>query len=223
AHREAAAARHRGDRRSDAAGRRVADGDCRQGRVSRRRGRRHQVSIPRRRWLAPAARADPPSPTRLRFHVAGRRGRERDDGEPVGMAVEAALSALGVDAGWRALAAWAEVAGPTIAARTVAERIVDGVLHVRVASGSWAHELAFFRGELLARLRARAGRALRDVRFHVGEVPAAAPPRTEPPHPAREMAPPAEPIREAVEAASAAVPDPELACALRALGLRLVR
>jgi len=156
--------------------------------------------------------------------MPGRRRRHREGAEPVGAAVDAALHALGVDAGWRALAAWPAVAGPTIAARTVAERVVDGVLHVRVANASWAQELAFFRGELTARLCARAGPALRDVRFFVGDVPVAPRGETAQPTAAAKVAPPpADSTRREVETATAAIVDPELAQALRALGMRLVR
>lgn len=53
----------------------------------------------------------------------------------------------------RALAAWEAVAGPRILAHARAENLRDGVLTVRVRSSVWLHELAYLKGELIARVR----------------------------------------------------------------------
>ncbi len=53
--------------------------------------------------------------------------------------------------------AWADAVGPAIAAQAepVAER--EGVLTVRCASATWAHELALMERELLSCLREQLG------------------------------------------------------------------
>ncbi|HJZ87468.1 MAG TPA: DUF721 domain-containing protein [Polyangia bacterium] len=151
-----------------------------------------------------------------------RRGGKREV-TPAAAVIDAALAGLGVGPEWRVVSAWSEVAGPVIGARTVAERVVAGVLWVRVPSPAWAHELTFFRAQLTERLRARARFSLKDIRFVVGDVETAAS-APNPPAPVPPAAPAPTPAAVAtIEAASAAIPDPELARALRALGLRVVR
>src|SRR5262245_6126651 len=64
-----------------------------------------------------------------------RAGRTRMDAiAPVAGFVDAALAKLGVDPKWRAIAEWPQICGPTIAARTIPERIVGRTLVVRVSS-----------------------------------------------------------------------------------------
>lgn len=129
---------------------------------------------------------------------------------------------MGVDPAWRAVTAWEGACGPTIAARTSAERMRGRVLYVRVPSAGWAQDLGFVKEELLVRLCARARVKVEDIRFQVGPVAEAAPTAAPglPPPP-----PPAGPrTARAVEAAvHAGVRDPELRAALVALGLRIVR
>jgi predicted nucleic acid-binding Zn ribbon protein len=68
------------------------------------------------------------------------------------------------------VAAWPEVAGPA-AARTRAQEIEDGVLHVAVESSGWLHRLTLEEPALLARCRALAPRlALRGIRFHLASL-----------------------------------------------------
>lgn len=69
-----------------------------------------------------------------------------------------------------AVLAWEQVVGPTVAARTEAERVVGGTLIVRVASSAYANELAMCKRDILAKLAAHVGGApITDLRFHVGE------------------------------------------------------
>ncbi len=64
--------------------------------------------------------------------------------------------------GWRgkvlekmAVELWKEVAGPTVAANTLAERFTDGTLYIRARSPQWTHEVHFLESRLIARLNGR--------------------------------------------------------------------
>src|SRR5262249_47344435 len=71
----------------------------------------------------------------------------------------------------RLLAAWPEVAGPA-GARSRAESIEDGVLHVAVASAGWLHRLTLGEPTLLAPCRAIAPAVtVRAFRFRLGSLP----------------------------------------------------
>jgi len=67
------------------------------------------------------------------------------------------------------LAAWREVVGDFIARHSCPQQLVEGVLHVRVLQSSMLYELdRTLRKEIVAKLKARFGRVVRDVRFRVG-------------------------------------------------------
>lgn len=88
--------------------------------------------------------------------------------DPTQTLVPRLLRDLGLEAGvagWRAVEAWAEVAGPRIARRTHAAGFRDGVLHVEVEGSAWAYELEFLKRRLLGELQRRIGRQVRDLRF----------------------------------------------------------
>lgn len=75
----------------------------------------------------------------------------------------------------RLLAAWPEVAGPA-AARSRAESIEDGVLHVAVESSGWLHRLTLDEPTLLARCRAALPAApVRAIRFRLAALAATGP------------------------------------------------
>lgn len=66
----------------------------------------------------------------------------------------------------RALAVWAECIGPSLAGRTAAIHVRQGVLLVAVDSPAWASELSRRKKELLGRLATRLGeRVIMDIRF----------------------------------------------------------
>jgi predicted nucleic acid-binding Zn ribbon protein len=114
----------------------------------------------------------------------------------------------------RALAVWPEVVGTQVAEATRAENVRDGVLSVVTRSSTWAFELTFHKEKILRGLNARLGRGtLRDIRFRAGslEEPEAAPP-PEPIPSAKALAdlPLSPETAEAIEAAVAGQPDPEL-------------
>jgi hypothetical protein len=64
------------------------------------------------------------------------------------------------------LADWRRAIGDRLAQKTHPERIVDGVLTVRVPSSTWAQELSLLSDVVLARLSA-AGHRVQKLRFHV--------------------------------------------------------
>ncbi len=64
--------------------------------------------------------------------------------------------------GWRgkvleqmAVELWKEVAGPLVAANTLAERFSGGTLYIRSRSPQWSHEVHFLESRLVARLNGR--------------------------------------------------------------------
>lgn len=90
-------------------------------------------------------------------------------------AVDAALRAYGLTSaieGERALALWATVVGPQVAARTQADSLHDGVLRVLVVGSAWIQELSLMRGQLLERYRQALGDscAVRELQFRLGPV-----------------------------------------------------
>jgi hypothetical protein len=151
-----------------------------------------------------------------------RRGKRDAAAEPAATLIDAAMRALGASPGWRAVVAWPEVCGPTIAARTRALEVKNAALHVLVPTAAWRHDLEFVKAELLERLRARTHMRIEDLRFSVGPLPPAPPPEARRPR-TLTPPPPTTAVLEAVEAATAGVSDPALREALLALGMRVVR
>jgi hypothetical protein len=64
----------------------------------------------------------------------------------------------------RVLAEWPRLVGPEVARHAVPVELRRGILWVAVRDGLWATQLAFLKGDLLARLR-EGPVAVRDVRF----------------------------------------------------------
>lgn len=88
---------------------------------------------------------------------------------PVKVALQSTFSRLGLSqqlAQQRALAVWAEVVGPQIAAATQPIGVRDGVLFVATRSSAWAHELIYRKAGILERLRNELGpNTVSDIRF----------------------------------------------------------
>ncbi len=104
---------------------------------------------------------------------------------PLRVVLDGVVDRLGLAekaAGYRALALWAEAAGPDIARRTAPSRFIEGVLYVDVESPAWASQLTFMREILIERLNERLGGgkaepshevthgAVREIRFRVRSV-----------------------------------------------------
>jgi len=67
------------------------------------------------------------------------------------------------------LAAWGDIVGAFIAQHSSPQRLIDGILHIRVLQASMHYELdRTLRTDILAKLKQRFGRAIRDVKFRVG-------------------------------------------------------
>ena len=67
------------------------------------------------------------------------------------------------------LSAWEDIVGAFIAQHSCPQRLVEGVLHIRVLQPAMLYELdRTLRADILAKLKKRFGRAVRDVRFRVG-------------------------------------------------------
>jgi predicted nucleic acid-binding Zn ribbon protein len=64
------------------------------------------------------------------------------------------------------LTAWKDIVGEQIAKVTTAERIVDGVLIIRVSTAPWRAELSLRRAEILEKVTDLVGRGIvREIRF----------------------------------------------------------
>ena len=151
-----------------------------------------------------------------------RRGRV----EPIGPLVADTLQRLGRAKELlepRTIVAWADVAGPRVAARTRAEGLKAGVLTVRVDGAAWLHELTYLRADLQARLNAHLGDAVvKEIRLLPGSVPR---PKPVPgPAPREEEPPPLDPTQVArIRDDAARIADPVLREAIVALRMKVSR
>ena len=95
-----------------------------------------------------------------------------DSSRLVGSIVEKVIAELGLAKRLReeeVLTAWREVVGDFIAQHSCPQRLAEGVLHVRVLQPSMLYELdRTLRHDIVAKLKARFGRTVKDVRFRVG-------------------------------------------------------
>lgn len=73
----------------------------------------------------------------------------------------------------RLLRAWPDIAGPA-GARSRAEGVDAGILHVAVDTPGWLHRLRLEEGDLLGRCRSIAD--VHAIRFHLAPATAGAPP-----------------------------------------------
>lgn len=72
---------------------------------------------------------------------------------------------------FQAMRAFAEAAGPRIAARARAEALRGTILFVRVSSSAWAHELHALKHEIVDKLRRTpGGETVAELRFSVGPL-----------------------------------------------------
>jgi len=89
--------------------------------------------------------------------------------EHIARSLEGLLKKLELDKkilGWRAVAVWDEVVGPTIAANARPSAFKDSKLFVRVSTTTWLHELSFMKEEITRRLNERLGKkAVDDIVF----------------------------------------------------------
>ena len=118
---------------------------------------------------------------------------------------------------------WEEVAGQAFARRTRPERFEKGTLFVRVATSSWAQELALHAPLILERMRAR-GVVIDKLRYTIGPVAPLDRSRPDPiPHDAFAQARAVELPEPMVESAMREITDPELRDAILATARVVVR
>lgn len=88
---------------------------------------------------------------------------------PLGDLLARSLKEMGLERKVRerqALAMWAEVVGPQIAAASSARDVRDGVMFVSCKSSAWSNELSFHKSEIVGRLNeAVGGEVIKDIRF----------------------------------------------------------
>ncbi len=73
----------------------------------------------------------------------------------LGEALDKILRNLGVERKVKegmAVSRWAEIVGPYIARVSIAERVENGVLYVKVVNPSWKHHLFMMRREIINKL-----------------------------------------------------------------------
>ena len=89
--------------------------------------------------------------------------------EPLGTSLRAFLEKSGLAArlkGWDAIHLWAEVVGPTPAARSRAVAFESDRLIVEVDGAVWMAQLSYLRRDILKRLNARlGGEIVQDIQF----------------------------------------------------------
>lgn len=129
--------------------------------------------------------------------------------EPIGLVLrrDRSLRVPGsVEAPPLAVRDWEAAVGSRIAARARPARLDRGILVVRVASSTWAQELALLADHILEQLRMR-GVAVEGLRFRVGTVEA---PDRPPSRDTVRTTPPEAPLPLAVRAEIERVADPDL-------------
>jgi hypothetical protein len=96
----------------------------------------------------------------------------RDTSKTVQSVLTKVIAELGLEGRMREeeiLAAWKSIVGEFVAQHSSPQRLVEGVLYVRVLQPSMHFELErSWRTEILKKLKHRFGRSIRDVRFRVG-------------------------------------------------------
>ncbi len=96
----------------------------------------------------------------------------QDNWKPVAGVLEKLITQLGLGKRVREeeiMRAWSDIVGPFIAQHSTPQRLIEGVLHIRVLQPSMLYELdRTLRADIVAKLKARFGRTVRDVKFRVG-------------------------------------------------------
>jgi len=97
------------------------------------------------------------------------RGRAKHGMTRLGDMLGPVVDSLGIGHGLktqRALSLWPDVAGSTIANKSRATRVSDGILFVSVESAAWAHQLTLFRARFLEKLAECLGPGIiKDIHF----------------------------------------------------------
>jgi hypothetical protein len=98
----------------------------------------------------------------------------QENWQPVAGVLDKVIAQLGLGKRVREeeiLRAWEDIVGPFIAQHSCPQRLVDGVLHIRVLQPAMLYELdRTLRADILAKLKGRFGRTVRDVKFLNGKT-----------------------------------------------------
>ena len=113
--------------------------------------------------------------------------------------------------------AWGVLVGADVARRSRPHALVNGILQITVDNSPWLHELTLRGPELGARLAAQFP-AVRSLRFTLGAPPAEE--STPAARPASRRSPLSDDDRRAIDAAAAAISDPDVAAGARRLMAR---
>lgn len=94
-----------------------------------------------------------------------RRGGIKRAGDVLSSIIESLKLGPGL-AGWRAVAAWKDIAGPHYAEHTRAVRYEGGRLYIEVANSAWMTQLGMDKPELLKKISEKVGPGVvRDLMF----------------------------------------------------------
>lgn len=111
----------------------------------------------------------------------------------------------------RLLALWKGAVGPQISSQTHPDSLKRGTLFVRVSAPVWMHQLQFMKEEIIGKLnQLLAPEEVRDLRFSIGEIPAAPPGGTAGPAPDPDLPPLAGRDRTMILNSLDGIRDPEL-------------
>lgn len=113
--------------------------------------------------------------------------------------------------------AWGALVGADVARHSHPWALVNGTLQITVDNSPWLHELTLRAPDLAARLGAQFP-AVRSLRFTLGAPPAEEPSPVA--RPARRPSPLTDDDRRAIDAAAAAISDPDVAAGARRLMAR---
>lgn len=96
----------------------------------------------------------------------------KDTSKEIGVVLAEVMKELGLGSRMKEeeiMGAWREIVGDFLAEHSVPQRLVEGVLQVRVLQPSMHFEMdRTWRPEILRKLKARFGKSVRNVRFRVG-------------------------------------------------------
>lgn len=95
--------------------------------------------------------------------------RPASSSKPIGLALDELIQSLGIQPKlkeYEAVLQWEAAVGEQIARVTMAMRITQGTLFVKVTTGVWRYELTLRKKEIIQRLNTKLGsEVVRDIKF----------------------------------------------------------
>ena len=87
----------------------------------------------------------------------------------LGHSLSKLLRSLGIETKVKqheAILNWPKIVGESISNVTAADKVVDGILFIRVSSSVWRNELIYMKQDILERINISVGRkVIREIRF----------------------------------------------------------